>query len=161
MKKEYLIEKSKALFDLAYKMHLDGYYDNAIVIYYQSIDIHPTPEAYTFIGWALSSKGDYENAIEECKKAIELDADFGNPYNDIGAYLIQLNRYEEAICWLNLAITAKNYSNREFAYMNLGIVYEKLGLWYEAIAQYKKSYEFNSTNELPKNKYLKLQALLN
>ena len=34
---------------------------------------------------------------EECKRAIEIDPDFGNPYNDIGVYLIDLNRFEEAI----------------------------------------------------------------
>ena len=49
----------------------------------------PTAEAHTFLGWAYSFLGDYESAITECRNAIELDPDFGNPYNDIGAYLIQ------------------------------------------------------------------------
>jgi hypothetical protein len=30
-----------------------------------------------------------DDAITECHHAIEVDPDFGNPYNDIGAYLIE------------------------------------------------------------------------
>ena len=36
--------------------------------------------------------GQLDEAIEECHRAIRTDPDFGNPYNDIGAYLIELNR---------------------------------------------------------------------
>ncbi|NIO09761.1 MAG: tetratricopeptide repeat protein, partial [Deltaproteobacteria bacterium] len=45
----------------------------------------PTAEAYTFLGWTYSFMGQLNEAIEECQRAITLDPDFGNPYNDIGA----------------------------------------------------------------------------
>ena len=32
-----------------------------------------------------------------------MDPDFGNPYNDIGAYLIEMGRLDEAIPWLEKA----------------------------------------------------------
>ena len=51
---------------------------------------YPTAEAYTFLGWTYHFQGRIEDAIAECKRAIEVDPEFGNPYNDIGAYLIEL-----------------------------------------------------------------------
>ena len=54
--------------------------------------------------------------------AIALDPDYGNPYNDIGVYLIELGRPDEAIPWLEKAISAKRYCCYQFAHFNLGRV---------------------------------------
>ncbi len=161
MDAKYLIELSKDFFEKAYKLQMSGDYEQAIEHYRKSLDYYPTAEAYTFLGWALSSQGDYESAIEECKCAIELDPDYGNPYNDIGAYLIRLRRYEEAIAWLELAIKAEKYDNREFAHYNLGVVYEKLGLWFEALSQYKKAFTVNSGYKIAEKNYYRLLSLTN
>lgn len=124
---------AEKLFKEAYAYHMIGELDKAIELYEQSIDIYPTAEAYTFLGWAYSMKGDYEKAIELCKEAIDIDPEFGNPYNDIGAYLIELGREEEAIPWLKLALTAKRYDSKHFPYLNLARVYLKKGDYYEAL----------------------------
>src|SRR5688572_24458555 len=86
--------------------------DAAIERYRMSLDVHPTAEAHTFLGWALSWKGDIEAAIAECKKAIEVDPDFGNPYNDIGAYLIKQGKLDDAVPWLERAKRASRYDPR-------------------------------------------------
>ena len=103
-------------------LHLAGRYEQAAELFQQSIDAYPTAEGHTFLGWSLSELGRIEDAIAECKKAISLDADYGNPYNDIGAYLIQLGRSEEAVPWLHKAIIARRYCCYEFAHSNLGRV---------------------------------------
>ncbi len=90
-------------------LHLAGRYEEAAELFEQSIAAYPTAEGHTFLGWSLGHLGRLEDAIAECKKAISLDADYGNPYNDIGAYLIELGRPEEAIPWLGKAITATRY----------------------------------------------------
>src|SRR5439155_960523 len=82
-----------------------------------------TAEAHTFHGWALSFMGRYDDAIEECKRAIDVDPSFGNPYNDIGAYLIEVGRLDEAIPWLERAIAAPRYCCYFYAYTNLARVY--------------------------------------
>src|SRR5216683_199813 len=61
-------------------------------------------------------EGDYE-------RAVEIDPEFGNPYNDIGAYLIELGRFEEAIPWLEQATEARRYEPRHFPHYNLGRAY--------------------------------------
>ncbi|MCA9774244.1 MAG: tetratricopeptide repeat protein, partial [Myxococcales bacterium] len=78
--------RAEALFHLGYRYQMSGELDLAIQAYSESIELVPTAEAYTFRGWAYSFKGDLDRAIEDCRLAIEVDPEFGNPYNDIGAY---------------------------------------------------------------------------
>lgn len=86
---------------------MEGDYDRAVELYLGSLALHPTAEAYTFLGWTYHFQGKIEEAIAECKRAIAVDPDFGNPYNDIGSYLIELNRYDEAIPWLEAGYESK------------------------------------------------------
>src|SRR5271170_8218433 len=115
--------------------------NTAVSLYSQSIETFPTAEAYTFRGWAFRSFGRIDDAIEECKRAIQVDPDFGNPYNDIGSYLIQLGRYDEAIPWLEQAIEAKRYEPRHFPYYNLGRAYLAKGSINRASELFKQSLE--------------------
>ena len=84
----------------AYQQQMKGELDRAIELYQESIRICPTAEAHTFLGWTYSFQGRLDEATQECFRAIELDPDFGNPYNDIGVYLMQQGRLDEAIQWL-------------------------------------------------------------
>jgi len=117
------LEKATELFQQAYRSQMQGDLGTAMRLYQESIQIHPTAEAYTFLGWTYSFLNRHEDAIEECKKAIATDPDFGNPYNDIGSYLVKLGKFDEAIPWLEQATTAKRYEPRHFPHMNLGRVY--------------------------------------
>jgi Tfp pilus assembly protein PilF len=111
----------------AYEQQMAGNLDEAVRLYRASIDSHPTAEAHTFLGWTLSFQGRYEEAIAQCRIAIAIDPDFGNPYNDIGSYLIHLGRTEEAIPWLERAKRAPRYEPRHFPYLNLYRAYMKIG----------------------------------
>ena len=121
----------------AYQAQMEAEYDHAIELYRRSISIHPTAEAHTFLGWTLHFQGDLDAAIDECKKAIELDPDFGNPYNDIGAYLIELGRYDDAVAWLERAMEAKRYDPRHYPHYNLGRVYVAKELYNHAREQFE------------------------
>ena len=107
----------------------------AIELYSQSIDTCPTAEAFTFRGWAYHCFGKVDEAIEECKRAIEVDPDFGNPYNDIGAYLLGKDRPDEAIEWLEKAKLAPRYEPRHFPYINLSKIYRGKGMIARAIQE--------------------------
>ena len=115
-------QQARLLWKKGYYLHTIGRYEKAIELFGKSIDLHPTAEAYTFRGWSFSELGRIEEAIAECKMAIEVDPDYGNPYNDIGVYLIDLDRPEEAISWLQKAIEAKRYCCYQYPYFNLGRV---------------------------------------
>jgi len=116
------------LFEQAYAAQMNGDFDQAVDLYKRSLAIFPTAEAHTFLGWTYHFQGKVHDAIEECKRAIAVDPDFGNPYNDIGSYLISLKRYDEAIDWLQRAIQAPRYDPRHYPYFNLGRVYFAKGM---------------------------------
>jgi Tfp pilus assembly protein PilF len=116
------LREAYLLWQEGYQLHLAGAYEEAIKRFEESIELHPTAEAHTFLGWSMSYLGRREEAIEECKKAIVLDPDYGNPYNDIGVYLIDLGRPDEAIGWLEKATRAKRYCCYQFPHFNLGRV---------------------------------------
>lgn len=131
------VERAMELWQEAYRHQMAGDLDRAIALYRESIAVHPTAEAHTFLGWALSFQGHLEEATAECLRAIELDPDFGNPYNDIGVYLMQRDRLDEAIPWLEKAKLAKRYEPRQFPYMNLGRIYVRQGRWWEALREFE------------------------
>lgn len=133
------IDKAVQLFQQAYHFQMKGDFEEAIRLYRQSIHCHPTAEAHTFLGWTFSFQGRYDEAIEECKKAIGVDPEFGNPYNDIGAYLINLGRLEEAIPWLEKAIQAGRYEAYHYPHCNLGRVYLAKGMLKKAMEEFEKA----------------------
>ena len=143
MSESELRQRAGQYFRSAYRHQRSGAYETAIELYTQSIEAYPTAEAYTFRGWAYSHLGNYEQAIAECKQAIKIDATFGNPYNDIGAYLIQLGQWAEAIPWLEKATRATRYEAYFFPYFNLGRIYEKRRNWSRARENYQLAVQAN------------------
>ena len=126
-------------FQEAYRRQMAGDLDGAVAAYQQSIALYPTAEAHTFLGWTYSFQGRYDEAIDECKEAIAVDADFGNPYNDIGSYLIKLERLDEAIPWLEAAMKARRYEPRHYPHCNLGQVYWKKGMLARAAEEFERA----------------------
>ena len=155
------ISLASEYFKKAYDLHLNGKIDDAINNYKLSIEQYPTAKAHTFLGWAYSLHSKYKEAIEECKLAVELDPDFGNPYNDIGSYLINLNRFDEAISWLEKAIEAVDYEPRHYPHFNLGRIYEKRGDWFTAMKYYEDALTINPDYEIAKSALLRLTAMMN
>ena len=96
-----------------------------------------------FRSWTYSFLGDYERAIAECLQAIKLDPEFGNPYNDIGAYLIEQEKWDEAIPWFQKAMLAPRYEARCYPYFNLGRVYEHQRNWGKAKECYAMAYSMD------------------
>ena len=102
---------------------LAGDLDEAMRLYRCSLQLHQTAEAHTFYGWGLSFLGRRPEASDACRRAIETDRDLGNPYNDIGAYLVELDREDEAVLWFERAKDARRYDNPQFPYLNLARIW--------------------------------------
>jgi Tfp pilus assembly protein PilF len=145
----------------AYRAQMEGRFDQAIARYRKSIECFPTAEAHTFLGWTYSFKGDYEAAIRECHIAIDVDPDFGNPYNDIGSYLIALGRHEEAVPWLKRAMVAKRYEPRHYPHVNLARVYVRQGKVHDAIAELRAALRIEPQYPPARRELHRLLGLLN
>jgi len=153
--------EAKQRFQEAFAAQMEGDYDRAVELYLGSLALHPTAEAYTFLGWTYHFQGKIEEAIAECKRAIEVDPDFGNPYNDIGSYLIELNRYDEAIPWLEQAMRAKRYEPRHFPYFNLGRVYLAKGMINRARELFQKSLDIEPRYTLARQALESVRRMVN
>ena len=114
---------------------LAGDLEEAVALFTRSLELSPTAEAYTFRGWAYSFTGRLDEAIEECHKAIATDPSFGNPYNDIGCYLVEQGKPDEAIAWFEQAKRASRCEPRHFPYLNLGRLLAARGEVGEAILE--------------------------
>src|SRR6266404_1696758 len=129
----------------AYQAQMEGDYDRAVELYQSSLELHPTAEAHTFLGWTYHFQGRIEEAIAECKLAIGLDPEFGNPYNDIGAYLIELGRYEP----------------RHFPHYNLGRAYLGKEMYSHAIRCFQEALEIEPRYSLARRALASLRRMVN
>jgi Tfp pilus assembly protein PilF len=154
-------EQARRLWELGTQRLSEGQTETALDLFEQSIAVKPTAEGHTFRGWALSYLGRFDEAIDECKIAIQVDPQFGNPYNDIGVYLMQQGKLEEAIPWLEQAKLAPRYEPRHFPFSNLGTIYERKGRLSRALAEYKAALRIEPRHEPAIRAVARLQAQLN
>jgi Tfp pilus assembly protein PilF len=161
MEDERLKLRAISLWQEGYKAHMEGDLEHAVELYTKSIELSPTAEAYTFRGWAYSHMGRTDDAITECYKAIEVDPDFGNPYNDIGVYLIAKDQLDEAVGWFEKAKRAPRYEPRHFPFMNLGRVYAAKGMVRRAIEEFEGALRIEPDNPVCRQALAQLRGMLN
>ncbi len=140
----------------AYQYQMGGEYEMAVELYKRSLDIHPTAEAYTFLGWTYRFQGRVDDAIAECKKAIQIDPEYGNPYNDIGAYLIEKGEYDAAIPWLERALVSHRYDSYHYPHFNLGRVYVAKEMYVKARTHFEQALKLNPDYTLAREALEKL-----
>jgi tetratricopeptide (TPR) repeat protein len=155
--------KRKAIdfLEQAYREQMGGNLEEAIRLYQASLACQPTAEAHTFLGWTYSFLGRFDDAIEECKRAIAVDPEFGNPYNDIGSYLIHQGKLDAAIPWLERAVTARRYEPRHYPHCNLGRVYRAKGMLQRAIAEFEKALSIEPDYAFAQKELAEIRAQLN
>jgi tetratricopeptide (TPR) repeat protein len=127
---------ARQLFQEAYEAQLAEKYEEAIQLYKRSIETYPTAEAHTFLGWVYSFQQRYDEAIDECLEAIRVDETLGNPYNDIGSYLLAKGDSYGCVRWFRRALLAPRYESYVFPHYNLGRVYEMRHKYLEAAKHY-------------------------
>jgi Tfp pilus assembly protein PilF len=135
--------KALELVQQAMNRQMAGEIEDSIRLYRESIALHPTADAHTYLGWAYSFQGRIDEAIAQCEIAIQLDPQFGNPYNDLGVYLMQQQKFDEAIPWLEQAKQAQRYEPRHFPFINLGRVYMTKGMLQKAIEEFRGAVRLN------------------
>jgi len=134
---------ARQLFNDAYEAQMAKDYDRAIELYQRSIETYPTAEAHTFLGWVYSFQSRYDEAIAECLEAIRVDETLGNPYNDIGSYLLAQGDTYGSVRWFRRALLAPRYESYAFPHFNLGRVYESRKQFLEAVKHYGLALEAN------------------
>lgn len=114
------VERARALWKEGAGLHLEQKYETAIARYRRALRLDPTARTHTYLAWSLSKLGRFDEAVDHCRRAIELNPDYPNAYNDLGAYLIELGRPGEAITWLRRAAGFSNYCCPHYVHYQLG-----------------------------------------
>jgi len=153
--------EAKQLFHEAYQAQLDHKYEEAIELYKRSIETYPTAEAHTFLGWVYSFQNRYDEAIAECLEAIRVDETLGNPYNDIGSYLLAKGDSYGCVRWFKRALFAPRYESYAFPHFNLGRVFEMRRKYLDAARHYTLALEQQPGFSEAATALRRLQAMLN
>jgi len=153
--------EARQLFQEAYQAQLALNYESAIELYQRSIDTYPTAEAHTFLGWVYSFQNRYDEAIAECLEAIRVDETLGNPYNDIGSYLLAKGDSYGCVRWFKRALFAPRYDSYAFPHFNLGRVYEMRRKYLDAARHYTLALEQQPGFTEAATALRRIQALLN
>jgi Tfp pilus assembly protein PilF len=153
--------RARALIDAGLDEVYAGNFEAALVRFRESVIAKDSAEAHTYCGWMLNSLGDSDKAIEECQKAIDIDPDFGNPYNDIGSYLLQKGRLNDAVRWFYKALDAPNYDTRQWPHVNLGKLYLAKRLFKKALYHFHQALELDPGNRQLEFMILDLEERLN
>jgi tetratricopeptide (TPR) repeat protein len=88
-------------------------------------------------GAAYFKKGEYDKAIADETKAIEIDPKFAEAYVNRGIAYLAKGEHDKAIADFTKAIQLK--PDLAEAYYNRGVSYERLGRKAEAIADYRST----------------------
>jgi tetratricopeptide (TPR) repeat protein len=92
-------------------------------------------------------------ALSACEQATTLEPDVAIAWDNFGAVLEQLGRYEEALVALNRAIALT--PNDANIWYNVGVVLAKLQQYESSVAAFDEAYRLNPEDELAR-KYAEL-----
>ena len=84
----------------------------------------------------------YAAAAEDARDALAIESDLAPAQVNLGAALVGLQRYDEAMTWLNKVIDA-NGGGQDLAYFNRGLAKESMGDIKGAYYDYLKAVEIN------------------
>ena len=144
--KPYIEPDAGGYLQLAIEAHLRGELDDAIVYNAEVIRIDPTDtsvvaQAHYNRGVAYAQGDDYDRAIEDYTKAMELNPNLAEAHHNRGVTYGKKEEYDLAIGDFNRAIELN--PNLAEAYYNRGGAYVRIGNYEYAITDCTKAIELN------------------
>ena len=94
-----------------------------------------------------------EEALHACEQATTLEPNIAIAWDNLGAVLEQLGRYEDALVALNRAVSLT--PNDANIWYNVGVVLAKLHQYESSVAAFEEAYRLNPQDELAR-KYAEL-----
>jgi TonB family protein len=91
------------------------------------------------------AKGDFDSAVADLSKAIELNSNDASDYNSRGLAYYNKKSYDLAIADYSKSLELK--SNESMTYLSRGFAYEKSGDSDKALADFQKAVDLDTNNE--------------
>lgn len=135
-----------------FESQLEGDLERSAKYFIESINRTPSPEGHTLLAFTFALMGELDEAILECERALQLNADFGYALNAIGAYHLEKGRFKTAQRYLKKALKSKIYAEQEQAHFNLARALVKKELFVSACKHLRlalnKAPDFSAAQEL-------------
>jgi type IV pilus biogenesis/stability protein PilW len=146
IKSEKDIQQAEAHFQLGLSYLNDNNIQPAFVEFQKAIEFNPdNKEAHNMIGVIYLTKlEDYSNAVSHFKKALILDKNFSEAYNNLGNAYEKIGMHDDAIESYKAAIANPLYRNTPLAFYNMGMLYYKLTRYDDAMDAFKESLKRHS-----------------
>lgn len=140
-------KKHQDLVHLGHQHIFEKEFFKALECFNKALNYLETAEVLTLIGWTYSLMEDLDQAKSYCLRAIQVDPDYGPPYNDLGSYLLNEGQIDESFKWFDLAKKAVNYQNREYPYINAGRAWMLKKNLTKALDEFSKALSLAPFNE--------------
>jgi len=131
--------------DAYYKIGLSYLNENkaqqAYVEFFRAYELDPrNKEVLNAIGIVyLLHFDEPQKAIEFFEKAVKVDPDYSEAYNNLGYSYEKMGNFEDAIPYYRKAIANPLYSTVEKAYINMGNAYYRLSRYEAALSSFKEA----------------------
>ncbi|MCP4912872.1 MAG: tetratricopeptide repeat protein [Oligoflexia bacterium] len=135
-------------------------YEEALSLFNRAKSFKETAEILTLLGWVYGLQQKIQKAKSFCLQAIQLDPDYGPPYNDLGNFLLNEGQTDEALKWFMLAKKAKEYQNREHPYINSGRAFLAKRDYEKAMEEFSQALILAPYNEELSDTIAKIQNTL-
>lgn len=144
------MNKAEEYFYNALQYEQNGNYINAIQYYNKSIELQPKENAYLRLAAVYRIIRDYNNALSNFKKALNINNDsvyanmgIGCVYNDNGYYHKAIEYFNNAIRLIKDKGIEDEHKNLQNAYYNLGLSYFLLGEYNKSIENFDEALKLN------------------
>ena len=122
--------------------------EEAIEYFTKALELDPTiEEAYRFREWSLRRIGRHQEAVDDCKKLIDIDSENGEAYQELGLNQKELKEFDSAIKNLTKSIELlenEEYSEIASSYLLRGEAKKGLGDLKGACEDWKKAAELGN-----------------
>jgi len=88
-------------------------------------------------------------AIDFFQRAVKIDPDFSEAYNNLGYAHAKMGKFDAAIPFYKKAVSNLLYATPEKAYVNMGKAYYRLGKYDDSAAAYKEALKRAPNFDLP------------
>lgn len=132
-------EKEKLYIEASYARHIEGSREKAIRIYEQMVKKYPKEKRVHF---RLANCYSGDKRIEELKKALEIDPNFGPVLNTLAYRYSGMYKFEEALEYSKRYVSANPGDPNPIDTM--AEIYFRMGRFDDAVAKYKEVMEIES-----------------
>ncbi len=149
--KESAVINAAARHTIGVSYYSEGKVQQAFVEFQHAYELNPqNKEVLNSIGIIyLLDFDETLKAIDFFQKAINVDPDYADAYNNIGYAHTKSGKFEAAIPFYKKAVSNLFYATPEKAFFNMGKSYYRLGRYDEAAAAYKEAIKRAPGFDLP------------